>query len=299
MSYGFENSKLVKSIKNTGLINPPYIIKNSNQSIDVITGFRRILALKELNMKDVFCFDLTDSGLTPHEMLLIALHDNLFSRKLNIVEKSLIINKLTNIVKDLNLIYETCSLIEINKKDYPVFLKINMLDESIKQYLAGDVLNFKSIESLIHRDKEDILLISNWINKLRLSYNYQLQFIDYISDISRIKKSTISSILNDEYLQRLVRDEKKNIPQKAKEFMDYLRIMRNPNISRYQDLFEKKVKDLNLPNNVRIQNPQFFESKGYRMEIDFSNGEDLKKILSEITEKRFNLQEIKNPWVNE
>ncbi|MBN1907998.1 MAG: hypothetical protein JW927_23170, partial [Deltaproteobacteria bacterium] len=182
---------------------------------------------------------------------------------------------------------------------YPVLLKINRLDESIKQYISTNVLQIKAIESLIDMDREDILLISNWINKLRLSYNFQLQFIDYIRDISRIKKSPISFILNDAYLQELMRDEKKNIPQKAKEFMDYLRMLRNPNISRYQDLFEKNVKELRLPDNVRILNPQFFESKGYRMEIDFSNGVELKKVLSEMTEEKFNLKSIKDPWVNE
>ncbi len=265
----------------------------------MVTGYRRILALKELNIKEVFCFDLTDSGLTPYEILLFALHDNLFVREFNLIEKSMLINKLNELVKNSNLIYEVCSLIKINKKDYPLILKINMLDESIKQLVSNNVLNIKAIESLIHMDREDILLIGNFIDKLKLSYNYQLQFIDYISDISRIKKSPIYHILNDEYIQELLRDEKKNIPQKAKEFMDYMRIMRNPNISRYQYLFEKTVKELHLPSNVRILNPQFFESKGYRMEIDFNNGEELKKALSEITDKKYNIQNINDPWVNE
>ncbi|NLD36537.1 MAG: ParB N-terminal domain-containing protein [Desulfatiglans sp.] len=299
MSYGFDNSKLVKSIDTIGLINHPCIIKSKNQPIEVITGYRRILALKELNVKEVFCFDLTDSGLTSYQILMFALHDNLYTRELNTVEKSMVIRMLHELVKDSNLICEVCSLIKVNKKDYPVFLKINMLDDSIKQYISNDILNIKIIESLIRMDKEDILLISNLVNKLKLSYSYQLQFIDYTSDISRIKKSPISILLNDENIQEVLRDEKKNIPQKAKEFMDYLRLMRNPNISRYKDIFEKKVKDLQLPENVRIQNPQFFESKGYRMEIDFNNGEELKKVLSEITDEKYNLQNIKDPWVNE
>lgn len=299
MSYGFDNSQLAKSIDNIGLINHPYIIKNKNQQIEVVTGYRRIIALKELNIKEVSCFDLTDSGLTSDEILLFALHDNLFAREFNIIEKSMLINKLNELVKNLNLIYEVCYLIKINKKDYPVLLKINRLDESIKQYISTNVLHIKAIESLIDMDREDILLISNWINKLRLSYNYQLQFIDYISDISRIKKIPISFILKDAYLQELMRDEKKNMPQKAKECMDYLRILRNPNISRYQDSFERNVKELRLPDNVRILNSQFFESKGYRMEIDFRNGEELKKVLSEMTEAKFNLKSIKDPWVNE
>ncbi len=300
MSYGFDNSQLVESIDNIGLINNPYIIRNKNKSsIEVVTGFRRILALKELRIKEVFCFDLTDAGLTSYEILLFALHDNIFSRELNIIEKSMLINNISKIVKDSNSIYKVCHLIKINRKDYPVFLKINKLDESIKQYLAGNILNFKSIELLIHMDREDILLTSYWIDKLKLSYNYQIQFIDFLIDISRINKTSISVILNNAYLQDLLKDEKRNTPQKAKEFMDYFRMMRNPGISKYQEIFKKWVNDLHLPNNVRILNPQFFESKGYRMEIDFNNGEELQKVLMEMRDEKYNLQKIKDPWINE
>lgn len=299
MSYGFDNSQLVKSIDNIGLINNPYIFKRKDQSIEVVTGYRRLLALKELNIKEVNCYDLTESGISTYELLMVALHDNLFIRELNIIEKSMVISLLSELVKDINMIYKTCSLININRKDYAMFLKINRLDDPIKQSISDGVLHIKAIELLFNLDMDDILKIISWINNLRLSYNYQLQFIDYISDISRIKKCSISSLMNEEYFQCLLVDDKKNIPQKTKELMEHLRIRRNPNISRYQEIFEKKIRKLNLPTSAKIVNPHYFESEGYKLEIDFNNGEELKEIVKKLADEKYNLNSINDPWLDD
>jgi hypothetical protein len=297
MSYGFDNSQLTNSIEKIGIINKPYIIKRKDQSIEIITGYRRIIALKELNMKKVYCFDLTDSDMSDYEILILALHDNLVSRAFNYVELSMIISILNNIVNDNSLIYEVCSLINISRKDYPTLLNINKLNDEIKQAISKGVLHIKTLELLLHMESTDILLLVNLINKLKLSYNYQLQFIDFITDILRIEKISISFLLNEESIQCLLSDDKKNIPQKAKEFMDYLRVRRNPNISRYQKIFEKSVKKLNLPSNIRVMNPGYFESEGYRLEINFNNGDELNEILIKLADK-YNFTDLKDPWLN-
>jgi hypothetical protein len=300
MSHGFDNSKLINSIEKIGLINKPCILKRNDQSVDIITGYRRILALKELDIEEVYCFDLTNSGLSDYELFMFALHDNLFSRKyFTYIEKSMIINILNRLVEDKDIIYKVCSLVDVNRKDYPVLIKINLLDDNIKQAISDSILHIKTIELLLQMEASDIILISYWINKLKLSYNYQLQFIDYINDISRIHKFSISSLMNEEFFISLLTDDKKNIPQKSKELMDYLRVRRNPNISRYQENFEKKLKKLNLPSNVRVMNPVFFESEGYKLEIDFNNGDELNEILIKLTDKKYNFATINDPWMDD
>jgi hypothetical protein len=299
MSYGFDNSKLIKSIEKIGLINKPYIIKRKDQSVEIIVGYRRILALKELGIKEACCFDITDSGMSDYGLFMLALHDNLFSREFTFIEKSMIINILIKLVKDINAIYDVCSLINISRKDYPILSKINMLDDKIKQAISEGVLHIKTIELLLQMEASDILLISYWLNKLKLSYNYQLQLIDYISDISRINKRSISSLMEEEFFKNLLEDNKQNIPQKAKELMEYLKIRRNPKISKYQEIFEKKIKKLNLPSNVRVMNPGYFESEGYRLEIDFNNGDELNELLIKLANKKYNFNGIKDPWMDD
>ena len=297
MSYGFDNSKLKRSISQVGIINNPYIYRCNDGSMEVVIGFRRILALKDLGEKEIKCFDLTESNLTSYDMLKFALYDNLVVREFNLVEKSIIINNLSLLVKDNNLINEVTSLINVNLKDYDLISKISNMDESIKNSISSGYLNLKTLEHLVQMSVGDQLICNNWINKLKLSYNQQIQFLDYINDISRIEKMSIHKLLGDEYYLGLLADEKKNIPQKAKELIDNLRARRNPDFTNYKRLFEQKIRKLRLPKYIKIKHPMYFESEFYQLEIEFKDGNELKKGLNELINRDV-LETIGDPWIS-
>ncbi len=297
MSYGFDNTDLEQSVKNVGIINNPYIMRNNNE-IEIVTGYRRILALKRLEFKEVECLDLTDSGMNQLEIIRFALHDNLFTRELNLVEKSMILNRLNKIDKNDEIKKEIILSLKINFKDYTTILWIDKLDESIKDSIARGNINIKALERLIHLTYDDTKLLIDWINKLNLNYNYQVQFIDIIIDICRIEKISLSHLLDDDYFKKLCKDSEKNIPQKSKEFMEYLKARRNPHLIACQKLFEKRVNKLKLPKNIKINHPGNFESEGYKLEIDFKKGVELKKDLMELLDEE-GLMTIGDPWVNE
>ena len=298
MSYGFDNSALRRSISHVGIINKPYIYKDNKGVIEVVTGYRRILALKELNIKEIKCFDLTDSGMSSFDMLKFAIYDNLFIREYNVVEKSLIINRLISLVKDNNSINEIIFLINISYKDYGLILKIKDLDKSIKKSIALNSLNLKTLEQLVNLDMDSQIICNSWISKLNLSFNQQIQFIDLIIDISRIEKKPISKLLDDEYYRGLFADQKKNTPQKAKEIIDSLRQRRNPDYSKYKHIFETRVRKLQLPKNIKISHPRYFESEFYHVEIEFKDGNELLNSLNELVNID-GLTSIGDPWLKE
>jgi len=279
MSYGFNSTELKRSLSQVGLINYPYVIKNDGSHYEAVTGFRRIIALKELNIEEVECFDMTGSVMSAYDMLRFALHDNLFIREFNLVEKSMIFNMLIELVKDNNRINEFSSLLNVSRKDYGLILKIQELDEPLKESIASGTINIKALEQLVELKSDDILLCNTWITNLKLNYNQQIQFVDYINDISRIEKISIKQLLGEKFYLDISLDNKKNIPQKAKALMDNLRERRNPVYSNYKNLFEKKIKRMQLPPNIKIKHPRYFESEGYQVEIEFKNGAEIKKSL--------------------
>lgn len=298
MSYGFDNSELKRSISEVGIINNPYIYRNNDGSFDVVTGFRRIQALKDLNIKEVECYDLTESGMSPYDMLKFALCDNIFIRKFNLVEKSIILNELTSLIKKSNIINEVSSLLNVNFKNFDLILKIENMDKSIKGPVSAGSLNLKTIEQLFQMSVDNQLICISWINNLKLNYNQQIQFIDYINDISRIENISFQKLFEDNFYLGLLAGKKKNIPQKAKELIDNLRERRNPNYSKYKHLFEKKIRKLQLPNNIKIKHPRYFESEFYRLEVEFKDGNELKKSLNALVD-RDELVSVGDPWLNE
>ena len=231
-------------------------------------------------------------------MFRLSFYDNFFSREFNLVEKSMILNRLSGLVKNDNLIKKYISLLNISFKEYELILKIEELNGLIKDLLASGHLSIKTLETLINIDSKDALILIDWIIKLKLNHNYQIQFIENILDICRISKTSINTMLNDEYFLNILTDCRKNIPQKARELINALREKRNPKISNYQKIFEKGVKKLQLPNNIKIKHSRYFETEGYQLEIDFKNGDELINSIKTLL-KRDGLKNIKDPWLNE
>ena len=89
MSFGFDLKPLIHSVETFGLINSPIVTKDREGSVEVVVGYRRILALKHLQWKQIPCRDLSHAGFSPLDLLLLNLHDNLTTRLFNAVEKGM------------------------------------------------------------------------------------------------------------------------------------------------------------------------------------------------------------------
>ena len=92
MSYGFNLDLLCESIRKVGLINPPLLARNQEGSFDVVSGYRRILALKALGKRKVFCLDVTVVLPSTLKRFLAAFYEKLATRKFNDTEKAFILN---------------------------------------------------------------------------------------------------------------------------------------------------------------------------------------------------------------
>ncbi len=297
MSYNFDNLELVKSIKDIGLVNKPYIVKD-NERYQPVTGYRRITALKSLNIKDIECFDLTASGMTCSELLSFAIYDNIFTRSFNLIEKSMVLNRLHLFIKDVNEVNTLLRKLNINPRELKQLQALENLNEQEKELIASDLLSMKALNELNDiRDTDDFTIYVDYINKLKLNYNQQIQFIDYIFDLTRINNTNISLLLKNSPYINIFEDENLNTPQKAKKIIDLLREQRNPDFTKLQNAFENKINKLKLPSNIRIKHPRFFEAEGYQLEVNFKNGTELKDDLKSLIEKD-GLDEVCDPWSN-
>jgi len=296
MSFGFDISLLANSIKKVGLINKPLITKDKKENIEIVTGYRRILALKELNVNEVLCFDLSDSGKTDLDMFMMNIYDNQNTRNFNNVEKSMALNRINDFIKKEKIDDNLISMLEINKRELEIFFKIETLPDSLKYAISDNSISIKALETLLRLDNDkDRMLCVEWINNLKLNYNQQLQFIEYITEISLLMNASIHQTLMDDALKKINEDEKKNTPQKAKALLNKLREKRFPDLTMYEKIFNQRVKKLQLPGNIKIRHPRYFESEGYQLEIDFKDGFDLKNNLDHLINVK-GLESVGDPW---
>ena len=297
MSFRFDLGPLIRSIEKWGLLSPPFVVRNESGDLDVVVGFRRILALKSLKWNEAPMKDLSGKRLSTLDLLLLNLNDNLTVRSFNDVEKGMILNRLKPQVSEELFLGEYLPLLGVPAREslYRVYERLEELDFDIKDSLADGTLPIKTIKSLIELDPQARCLVFEWIKDLRFNINQQSIFIETATDISVNEGQSLSQLLREAPLLRIRKDKRLNNPQKVRRLLAYLRARRFPRLSDSEEAFEKKIKTLGLPDNVQISYPPFFESPDYRLEITFRNGEGLKETIQTLSHLKA-LESIGNPW---
>ncbi len=300
MSFGFDLKPLIRSVEKFGLINTPIVTKEKEGRVEVVAGYRRILALKHLQWEEVPCRDFSDAGLTSLQLLLFNLHDNLATRPFNEVEKGMILNRLIPHVPKEEILSHFMPLLELpsHEPSLEIFLRLEELDYSMKESLVYARISFQTAKAFVDMDTESRSALFEWIASMKLNSNQQSQFIAYAADISIKEQRRIAQIFEEKQILELLNDKNLNIPQKAKSLLNILKCRRFPLLTRSEGAFQKTVSRLGLPEGISVHHPPFFEGPDYRLEILFGDGEQLKEKVDALG-KVSGLGSLGDPWQEE
>lgn len=297
MSFGFDLNPLIQSIERVGLINPPLLKRDSQGSITIITGYRRIKALKSLKADRAGCRVLSGDNILPIECLLLNLHDNLAVRKLNDVEKGMVLARLILWIKTLEIVERYMPLLGLpsNKATLSSYLRLEEeMGFRAKESIVQGQLSLRNAMMLLDIDSISRSSIIDLISNIKLTVNQQRQLIDYTVDLAHIEGTSISDILDDRSVKRINSDTRMNNPQKGRALIRYLRMRRYPSVSKAEREFKKMVSKLNLGKMVRIDHSPSFESPYYRLEVLFKDGPSLREKLENFMTEDINI--LTDPW---
>jgi len=300
MSFGFDLNPLMQSIERVGLINPPLLKRDRQGSITIITGYRRIKALKSLKTKRAGCRVLSGDDILPIECLLLNLHDNLAIRKLNDVEKGMVLARLIPWVNPLEILEYYMLLLGLpsNKATLSSYLKLEEeMGFRAKESIAQGQLSLRNAITLLDMDSISRSSIIDLLSNIKLTVNQQRQLTDYTIDLAHIEGTSIPDVLDDESVKRIISDTRMNNPQKGRALIHQLRKRRYPSVSKAEKEFKKKVSRLNLGEKVRIDHSPSFESPYYRLEVLFKDGPSLREKLENFM--REDIDSLTDPWKKE
>ncbi len=297
MSFGFDLKPLIRSVETFGLINRPIVTKDREGRVEVVAGYRRILALKHLQWEEIPCRDLSQAGLSSFQLLLLNLYDNLATRQFNQVEKGMILNRLSAHVSRDEILRDFMPLLDLpsHEPTLEVFLRLEGLDQTIKESLVHARISFQTVKALVQLDPESRATLVEWITATRLNTNQQNQLIAYTIDISYRDQKKISELLKEKQISDIFKSKKLNNPQKSKLLLNFLKSRRFPSLTRFEKAFQEKTASLGLPDGISIHHPPFFEDPDYRLEILFKNGEGLREKIDALG-KVSALESLGDPW---
>jgi hypothetical protein len=295
MSFGFDLNPLVRSIAKVGLINQPFVARKDKGRIQVVAGYRRLLALKKLQRERVLCWDL--SHLSLGERVLFNFYDNHATRGFNDVEISMVLSRMVTQLSKEAVLREYMPLLGLPSHEEILdrYLVLESLEHPIKVALVQKAFSFRALRPLLDTDADTRQTVFHWMLHFKFNFNQQLQVIEYILDLCEKENKKARALLEEEDFGTLVKDARMNTPQKAKQVVDRLRARCHPALTRAEQVFRTRVSQLGLPDGAVIKHPPFFEDPHYRLDIAFRNGKGLTGKLRALLDLE-GLQNIGDPW---
>ncbi len=282
-SYARDLSVTMDSIKKVGLINPVILNINHgrNEAYTIVCGYQRIKAIKKSGEERIKANVV--EGLSDEELSLLSLHDNMFSRGFNEIEKAIVIKRFQEIGYSYDrLISEINPLLGIppNKKIIDKYLSLLKLDRGIKSAVARNELEIEKAFLLIMLDNAERDFACRILFKeSSTNINEAKETIRNLLDLRQIRQKSISELLTAGEISNILSDGKTNKRQKGETIYKLIKSMRYPTISKKEDEFTKSCKGLGLDNNVRITHSRFFEGDDIQITIKASDEEKLRSSM--------------------
>jgi hypothetical protein len=288
-------SQMVQSIRNIGLVHPPILAEISGQPCyRIISGLKRILALKHLRTESCTAIVYPDDIEHPNlDLFLMNFYENISTRELNPIEKSIALNKLITSFKvpKKELVQKYLPLMQLgaNPKVLDSYLPLIQLEDNLKIAVVEDFLSQELAIQLLEYSYRDRQSLYELFSDLKLGKNRQKEFLKLLHDIAKIVNTPIHEIISRPLIQSTLNDSTLTVSLKVDKIRDLFRKLRYPIFSQAEEKFNHLKKELKLPPNVSFHPPPFFENDKYSIEIVFKDQheyDDAIKLLKQISEKK-------------
>ena len=287
VSYGFELDSLVDSIRQVGLLYPPLVRLQANGRGQVVCGLKRLLALDRLGRKRI-SVRVWPKTTSPAVCLLAALHDNVWSRGFNLVERGEMINRLLRYWDRDTVTRKFLPRLNVPPaaKYLEQYQQLVSLEEPFRELAAQDRLGLGVASSLSHWTAVDRLALLPWLALAPLSYSKQVEMVEHLNTLSRREGLSPQAILSRPAISGLLADPGLRPAEKISRVREQLRQWCFPRFSAAQQQFDTYLKALGLyqQSDLRLQPSPAFEGNTFSLELQFDHPQHLAERLRQLLE---------------
>jgi len=279
---------LRRSIEQVGPLQPIIVRERSRGSgCQVISGFKRLTVCKQLGLEEIEAFSYRKSELGDLEGFHMALHDNLTTRGLNLIEKSMVLHKLVprfglskeSIVRD----YMPMLGLQPSLKILGKVSQLVALRAEIKRYIVEEKVSLENATQLLEFPPGDQAEIGRLVSELKLGENKLKEVLTFLREISLRDGLMIRELVQGE-IEAIASDIRLSKVQRTHRIRRRLREMRYPHLTEMERDFREKRKGLGLSPGISLHPPPYFEGDTFRVEFGFRNVGQFKAILSKLME---------------
>ena len=278
--------KLRSSIEEMGLIQPVLLKKKSN-GYEIVCGFRRISVMKELGKSEIESKVFEEEERDESQFFSLSLHENLTTRGFNAVEKAIALDKLVHRFQiDFAAVIKTFLpffSLEPNEKILNTYLSLARMEDEIKTYVLKEEVSRTNIRRLSILTSDDRMAVLSLISPLKLGENRLREVLTLLEEISKRNQCKEKDVVQRSEIQAVLSQKELTPSQKTERIKKVFTDLRYPKLNQLEKAFEKKRKDLNLPSNISLHHPPFFEGKRLKIEFQFETKEEYRGVLSALS----------------
>lgn len=267
---------LIPTMQRIGVLHPPILIPHKKR-FRIVSGFARIAAACRLNWTEI------TGRILPGETSFrtcaeFAVVDNCACPPLNPVEQGRCLILLARSDHDISELVDRANALglKVNTKMADTLLKVPRMHSVLQEGLINQSISLP-VAVRIHdmADGNAIEELGGLLLELNLSLNRQREVIDWIEAISRQEDKSIQAVVDETDLIKLRHDNRIDSRQKSARIRQYLKKRRYPSIVRAEQRYHQYRRQANLPKDMELIPPPYFEGDTYCLRITFKTLEDL------------------------
>jgi hypothetical protein len=157
------------------------------------------------------------------------------------------------------------------------------MEDEIKTYVLKEEVSRSNIRKLSALTSDNRMAVLSLISPLKLGENRLRETLTLVEEISRRNQCKEKDIVQRSEIQAVLSQKELTPSQKTERIKKVLTDLRYPKLDQMEKAFEKKRKDLNLPSNIALHHPPFFEGKRLKIEFQFETAEEYRSVLSALS----------------
>ncbi len=273
---------LCNSAKEVGILEPVWL-RAKGRRFQIINGFRRFDVAQRLGMKAVKALVWHEDQIDDRVAFQMGVHENVLARGLNVVEKSLVLDRLLTrfSFNCREVVRKWLPLLDLepSEKILKGFLLISAFSIGTKRYLLDHGVSLKNALLLAAFPEAERRSICGFLWDLRIGENVLREILTYLREIARREGTRVEDLLSNRKIQRILSDESLSGPQRTQAIRRFLRERRYPRLSDLEKRFSSYRKGMGLPPQVKITPPAFFEGDQFKIEFSFRSLKEYEDLL--------------------
>ncbi len=283
---------LKKSIETSG-IRTPLHIRTKNGKYQLVSGFSRYRAARELQIKEIPAVSI-DKNISLKETLRDILLEHLVSASLNLIEKGRVLSILESVkISRESMVRIFLPLLEI-PNDPDLLKKIKNLlawPSKMQRYIETFGLSLKQTDAFrAFSDKEQILL-AELGSQLQVRSVELSEIAKMLHEISKKDETNVFSIYRNLDIKKMINNENWTRSQKISRIRELLHEKRYPSLHTWNSDLQNLKKSLKFPEKIYLQWDCSLERPGIDLRCRIQSIEDIRTII-EVLSKKENQENI-------